>query len=324
VSPRRRIVLAFIVSLTVGLAGYWVWYAPRPTVGGGYPDGPVARWAKSRVYAGVSPLDEAGYKRLTPDNAAGWHGVFREPIQSFEYYRSINPTRPTPQRRTIVLQPIGPFNAEQKFLLNELKYYCEVFFQLPARMAPPVALDLTPDGRNQNRTEQYDAGTILERVLMPRLPDDAAAYLGITMEDLTVEGLNYVFGLGSFAERVGVYSLCRYYPQFWGRKPMPKDKPVVLRRACQVLNHEMGHMLGMEHCVLYKCSLNGGNSLADSDGTPLEYCPVCHRKLLWNVGIDGAKRYRELVAFYRSRGLSEEARWTQARLENWNKLSSQE
>ena len=104
------------------------------------------------------------------------------------------------------------------------------------------------------------------------------------MADLWSDNLNYVFGVGSFERRVGVYSLCRYFPAFWKAKPRPGDEQRGLRRACQVLNHETGHMFGLMHCVLYKCSMNGSNSLADADSAPLEYCPVCHQKLLWNIG----------------------------------------
>ena len=303
------------------LGGFLAWYnSAPPLVGGGQPDGIRARWVKSRVYQDVAPVDEQGFARLTPQNAGGWYGVFREPIQTLENYKSQNPMRPTTQRGVLVIQPIGAMNAEQTAMLQSLKEFCEAFFQLPVRVEAPLGLQSLKQERNERG--QLDAGKIIDDILAPRLPADAAAYLGVTMTDLTAGDMNYVFGVGSFERRTGIYSLCRYFPEFWGRKSTGDDEVRALRRACQVLAHESGHVFGLQHCVLYKCAMNGSNSLGDADGAPLDFCPVCHRKLLWNGGSDGAKRYAGLLAFYRKHGLAEEARWTKARLARWKQIAA--
>lgn len=305
--PRLRIaVLAFLVGAAFA---FWWFKTPAPLVGGGQNDGILAMWVKNRAYASVSRREEAGFARLTPENTNGWYSISREPIQTFDAYRSQNPTRPTSARRTLVLQPIGPMNAAQKQLLLDLKEFCAAFFQLPVRIEKPLPLPAngvkTRPKAPKNRgvgERQFDAGGILETVLAPRLPDDAAAYLGITMADLWAGDLSFVFGLGSFRERVGVYSLCRYFPAF--SPPMSANqRKIGLCRACQVLDHESGHMFGLSHCVLYKCAMNGSNSLADSDASPLEFCPICRRKLKWNLNYDSAKRAADLRKFYRAHGL---------------------
>ena len=119
------------------------------------------------------------------------------------------------------------FTEEQEELLRALCKYAQVFFQLPARVESPLKLSLPesetdlyrvlPLGRRHGIHErQYDASRILDGILLPRLPEDAVAYLGVTMADMWAGDLNYVFGLASIKERVGVYSLCRYFPEFWG------------------------------------------------------------------------------------------------------------
>jgi archaemetzincin len=327
-NTKRRALWLLIGALCGGWVAFWL-SAPPPAVGGGQPDSPVARWVKGRIYATVTPLDEAGYVRLTPQNANGWYGIFAEPIQSLEYYQARQPMRPTPQRRTVVLQPLGDMTAGQMAMLRDLQEYSQAFFQLPVRMAPPLSLEAAKQWTRPTTSRagsptggtQYDASKLLSKVLLPRLPDDAAAYLGITMSDLWADDLSYVFGLGDVDHRVGVYSLCRYYPEFWGHQSTARDRTQTLRRACLVLNHEAGHMFGLMHCVLYKCSMNGSNSLADADQTPLDYCPVCHRKLLWNLGCDGIRRYEDLLRFYREHGLQAEAKWTEQRLQNWRRIA---
>jgi hypothetical protein len=186
---RRRIVLTLIALLAVGLCLIWWRYIPPPSVGGGHPDSLLASWVKNRVYASVSPLDEQGFTRLTPQNAPGWYGIFRETIQSFDYYQSQHPIRPTPARRTLVLQPIGPMTGKEQALLGDLKDYCEAFFQLPVRIEKPLPLDLAKawtrprsgsrpqgsagddqGGGEKGVNRQYNAGEMIDHVLASRLP----------------------------------------------------------------------------------------------------------------------------------------------------------
>lgn len=326
---RRKQVRAFIGLLCAVLAGIY-WFFVPPTSGGGQPDGFWARRVKNQVYASINPRDEVGFARLTEANLPGWHGAFAEPVQTFQAYRRLRPVRPTASRRTIVLQPIGPFDAERTRLLSELRDFCAAYYQLPVRIAPPLGLEIctatrpsrVPNPKAVAGNQQYSATDFIG-LLAQRLPDDAVVYLGVTMADLWGGGLNFVFGQGSAITRTGVYSLCRYYPEFWNRPRHAGDEKIALRRACQVLAHESGHMFGLPHCVFYRCVMNGSVSLSDADGSPLDFCPVCRQKMLWNLGCDGAKRYADLLAFYRRHGLTKEVQWTAARLLNWRKIEKQ-
>lgn len=220
----------------------------NPVLGGGSADSLAAWWAKRGAYVVVPPEEDRRFQRLTVENANGWYGIIAEPAQSPAIYQSQNPRRPTSQRRTLVLQPIGAMSRQDQRLLGDLKDYCEVFFQIPARIAKPLSLDLVQDfrpqaGRRRNSLagdRQYDASQILDHVLTPRLPPDAAAYLGLTMADIYAPGLSFNFGLASFRGRTGVYSLARYHPAFWGQKPQSSDQALILRHSCGVLSHEMG------------------------------------------------------------------------------------
>jgi len=289
---------------------------------------------KERVWAAIAKEDEAGFQRLGAPKPGEWLTQYKESPQPFERYKLSNVTRPSIERRTLVLQPLGAFNAEQQQMLKALKEYAEVFFQLPTRIEQPIELPMkdpeadaaimrkVPMGtRRGTYDRQYDAEKILETVLRPVLPDDAAAYLGITMQDLYVADLNYVFGLGSFKKRVGVYSLVRYFPEFWGRERKAGDETLALLRACKVLNHETGHMFGLAHCLYYKCSMNGSNSLNEADAAPVHFCPVCHRKLQWNIGFNTVQHYKQVGAFYDKNGLNDEAAWTSERLVSLRKLA---
>jgi archaemetzincin len=291
----------------------WWKSRPLPTVGGGQPPGITARWIVQRAYSEVSPDDEAGFQRLDLDHPSGWLSVFREEPQTLSIYQAQKPIRPTTQRRLLVIQPLGPMNSDERQLVQTMREYSEAFFQLPTRVAPAMTLQLVESQARHNGPtnrvggKQFMAGSIFEDILRPSLPDDAIAYFGITAVDLYAPGLNFVFGQGSFTERVGVYSLARYVPEFWGRTRGAGDDKLALRRACQVLTHEAGHVFGLRHCVFYRCSMNGSNSLSESDTIPLEPCPICLSKLQWNIGFDPTKRLHALRDFYARHKLDSEA-----------------
>ena len=54
---------------------------------------------------------------------------------------------------------------------------------------------------------------------------------------------------------------------------------LLLRRCLHVVAHELGHLFGINHCVYYSCTMNGANSLAETDRQPLRLCPIDLKKL---------------------------------------------
>ena len=135
------------------------------------------------------------------------------------------------------------------------------------------------------------------------------------MEDLYPDPLwNFVFGQASLYERVGVFSFIRYDPAFYGEKKGKTYRDMLLRRSCKVLIHETAHMFRMEHCIYYRCVLNGSNHLGESDARPLMFCPVCLRKLQLSIGFGILYRYQKLQDFFRNAGFTDEERWVEKRI----------
>lgn len=57
------------------------------------------------------------------------------------------------------------------------------------------------------------------------------------------------------------------------------------------MTHEIGHMFGIKHCQWLSCVMQGSNHMEESDRRPLDFCPVCLRKLQDAIGFDIAERY---------------------------------
>lgn len=47
--------------------------------------------------------------------------------------------------------------------------------------------------------------------------------------------------------------------------------------------HEIGHMFGLRHCIYFSCLMSGSNHLEETNAKPIEFCPVCIRKLQSNL-----------------------------------------
>ena len=150
--------------------------------------------------------------------------------------------------------------------------------------------------------------------LLYHIPEDAYCILGITNVDLYPDpAWNYVFGCASWADRVGVLSLARLDPAFYGKKEKNDSKKILLLRSCKILSHETGHLFGMDHCIDYHCTMNGSNNLHESDAQPVHLCPVCMRKLQHMVNFNQYDRYKRLQVFYHKAGLEEQAYWVEQR-----------
>eukprot|EP00350_Pseudokeronopsis_sp_OXSARD2_P004535 CAMPEP_0170550240 /NCGR_PEP_ID=MMETSP0211-20121228/8314_1 /TAXON_ID=311385 /ORGANISM="Pseudokeronopsis sp., Strain OXSARD2" /LENGTH=125 /DNA_ID=CAMNT_0010856679 /DNA_START=494 /DNA_END=871 /DNA_ORIENTATION=+ len=100
---------------------------------------------------------------------------------------------------------------------------------------------------------------------------------------------NYVFGWANFRSRTGVFSFMRYDPLFQGIEEANREM-VLLRNACHVMVHEIGHMFGLKHCIYYECTMNGYNTYEESSRKQRQLCPVCLRKLQSNIKFDVKQR----------------------------------
>jgi len=276
------------------------------------PDKPAANMQAAREdKKNVKELRDA-IKRLEPffqpmgkPQHSDWLASHNEPGQTFDEYLDSNPTKPTAGRTRIYVLPLDAFTPQQRKAVQMVEGYLAAFYGLVVTELPQQNLKRplsVKDFRRDpsTRREQIRTGYILESVLKPLLPADAAALIALTAEDLYPDAtMNYVFGQASLDDRVGVWSLARLDDN--------ANYDTFLRRTLKIATHETGHMFSMRHCTKYECVMSGTNHLGETDRRPIDACPECTAKICWLTDEKPAERYSRLEAFCRKSGLIKEA-----------------
>ncbi len=236
-----------------------------------------------------------------------WLAEHPEPGQTYAEYVRSDPVRPERRRRAIYVQPLGDFTPRQRTVVRLAAEYVQAYFSLPVTVREDLPLSLIPaEARRKHpvwKDDQVLSTYVLEKVLFPRLPGDAVAYIAFTTSDLWPgEGWNFVFGQASLSDRVGVWSLYRY--------GNPDESQAAFRlallRAIKVGTHETGHMFSLAHCTRYECNMAGSNHLAEMDRRPAWLCPECLAKLCFATRADPVKHCERLAAFCKANGLKRE------------------
>ncbi|XP_028991206.1 archaemetzincin-2 isoform X2 [Betta splendens] len=274
---------------------------------------------------GLHPGPSHIFQAITVLSDSDWIPAHPEKSQDFEsFYRDPNRMTPNANHNTIYIQPIGSigvagFQTDQ--YVEWLRGYCQAFFYgLSVKLLPTVSVADTGCAFRVNSNShnlQILTGDLLQ-FLGKQKPEDAFCIVGITMIDLyPKDSWNFVFGQASLNRGIGVFSFARYDDNFYSRnyagrlqtqlQPKPGHYSVfdgyytppitstLLLRSCKTMTHEIGHMFGIKHCQWLSCVMQGSNHLEESDRRPLDFCPICLRKLQVSINFKIAERYKALL-----------------------------
>jgi archaemetzincin len=129
-----------------------------------------------------------------------------------------------------------------------------------------------PKGSYMASRQQYKAMLFLD-MLQSQMRGSIHA-LGLVNLDLFVPQLNFIFGSAQFGGNA-IVALPRLRQSFYG---LPDDDALFSQRIEKEVFHELGHMLGLQHCA-NNCVMLFSNSLRDTDNKPSDYCPDCLSRL---------------------------------------------
>jgi archaemetzincin len=242
---------------------------------------------------------------LPPPRPGDWLAEHPELGQTFAEYLDARPVRKSDKLHTIYLCPVGDFTEAQKRILALTEEHLSLFFDCPVKVQRQIVLASIPAWARSTHPSWGDpqvlTGYLLHEVLEPERPD-ALAYLALTASDLWPgKGRNFVFGEANLRQRTGVWSISR-------NGDPGEDFTLFLRRTLGTSSHELCHVLTMHHCTGFRCLMNGNNHQEERDGRPLHLCPVCLRKLCWNLRAEPVPYLTKLKAFCEQNGLDAESR----------------
>jgi archaemetzincin len=248
------------------------------------------------------------HKPLGKPGPGDWLAQHKESGQTFDQYIRSQPVRPLGKRKIIYIQPIGTFTKKQRKIVQITAECLGVYFNAPVKIKEDWPLKMVPDkARRVHPTwgdKQILSTHVLDKMLRPKLPEDAACYIAFTSSDLWPgKGWNFVFGQASLRQRVGVWSIYRN-----GKADGTEAEYLLcLLRTLKTATHETGHMFSMYHCTAYECDMCGSNNRKESDRRDLWLGPICAAKVCWAARVDPVDRYRKLRDFCKKHGLKKEA-----------------
>ncbi len=255
----------------------------------------------------IEQLDPVAAKKR-PTQRGDWLSEHPELGQSFDQFVRSRESPVRARYSRIYVVPMGTFSPARERLLAETREFVAVYFGMETVCldhqrgidVPAHAKRFLANGRH----EQWLAPYLMTGILQPAVPSDAACVIGLAGTDLWAgPGTNFLFGLADPDHRVGVWSLARNGDPEAGEIEYRR----CLRRTLKTAVHEIGHMLGIDHCTANECCMNGSNHIEEADSQPIEYCPECLAKLCWTCRTDPIQRVTSLIEYAETVGLHAEA-----------------
>ena len=101
--------------------------------------------------------------------------------------------------------------------------------------------------------------------------------LGITSLDLYEPERDLIYGLAQYGSdaKAAIISLHPFYEEFY--KPLPNMELFLLRLIKEAI-HEIGHLLGLDHCT-NKCVMMRSEVVLDVDKKPASFCDICWKNI---------------------------------------------
>lgn len=185
--------------------------------------------------------------------------------------RAAAPSAPSePAERVLVIVPLGKPDPK---LVNFIAASVERRFKLDVHIADPVPL---PKEAWYAPRKRWRADTILDHLDAMEL-EGAWRVAGITERPISTTKDEYfdwgIAGLGTLDGRSSVLS-SYYFRRF--KKKAPKKYQ---RYMENLVLHEVGHTLGLDHCPLDRCIMADahGKAVTAAEKSINEFCPRCNR-----------------------------------------------
>jgi len=172
--------------------------------------------------------------------------------------------------KLLQLVSIGDFDGR---LLMQLAPAMASLFRMPTEVLP-VRLD--PEFAYHGERQQYHSSEILQ-AMQSFVGPGSWRVLGITLVDLYIPILTFVFGEAQIGGPCGLVSAHRLRQEFYG---LPADRDLLQQRLLKEAVHEIGHTIDLTHCDDYQCAMAPSHAVEWIDLKDSLLCPSCQARVL--------------------------------------------
>ncbi|MCO6474255.1 MAG: archaemetzincin family Zn-dependent metalloprotease [Melioribacteraceae bacterium] len=124
----------------------------------------------------------------------------------------------------------------------------------------------------------YDRGQFNAAKIIEAISGECENYhVLLTSVDLFIPIFTYVFGLAKLNGKCAVVSTHRLDNEFYG---LPENINQLRDRIVKEVVHELGHLLGLQHCPNYYCVMASSTSVDELDLKGNNYCPDCKTQIV--------------------------------------------
>ena len=152
-------------------------------------------------------------------------------------------------------------------VIQEIRKEIRKTFDVPVEILEQKEIPLAAFNKFR---DQYISDLLLE-YLDKNVP---AISLGVTNADLYTKGMNFIFGQAKL-NRAAIVSFNRL-TQTTGIRANDKQ---ILDRVVKESIHELGHVLGLNHCKTKGCIMTEAINVKDVDVKGKEFCHMCSIQL---------------------------------------------
>jgi archaemetzincin len=236
----------------------------------------------------ISTIADNDQKKLPPRDS-DWMQSRREKQDSYKNFVTRYQPLSKVDGDTILIFVFNVSDTSVHYDLRACRQYLEAFYQRPVKLSTYETLPLTMSNsrKKSGNSIQFNAKYAIDSLLQQDRFKGYLATMAITPLDIYPgNDWNFVFGLASYTNRVGITSMYRF---------KAKDRRIQLSRLLKTASHEAGHMFGLRHCVRSECVMNGSNTIGELDQHILRLCSDCQQRLYYRLAIDPTKRVTDLM-----------------------------
>ncbi len=121
--------------------------------------------------------------------------------------------------------------------------------------------------------QQFDAIKIIKQ--LSHETREVYFQLGVTNLDICTPILTFVFGESQLGGNTALVSLNRL---------QGNGTDLAYERVAKISVHEVGHILGLEHCWEVRCLMHFSRDVAQLDSLPISFCETCQYETSRRLG----------------------------------------